>query len=175
MQEAEIRKLNLELEDRVQERTAQLRESEQRVRRKLDCILSPEGDLANLDLPDLLDVAAVQSLAESFYESSHIPMFILDLEGNPVVAVGWQDICMKFHRTHPEACKNCSESDRELSVGVSPGEFKLYKCKNHMWDVVTPIMIGGQQVGNLFSGQFFFADEPSNEEVFPISSQTIRV
>ncbi|MGC2195533.1 MAG: PocR ligand-binding domain-containing protein, partial [Terriglobales bacterium] len=67
---------------------------------------------------------------------------------------------------HPEACKNCSESDRELSVGVPPGEFKLYKCKNHMWDVVTPIMIGGQQVGNLFSGQFFFADEPFDEGVF---------
>jgi signal transduction histidine kinase len=150
----------------VQQRTAQLRESEQRVRRKLDSILSPEGDLGTLDLADMLDVPAVQSLAESFYESTHIPMFILDLEGNPVVAVGWQDICMKFHRAHPEACKNCRESDRELPVGVSPGEFKLYKCKNQMWDVVTPIMMGGQQIGNLFSGQFFFADEPFDEGVF---------
>jgi PAS domain S-box-containing protein len=164
--EEEIRNLNQELEKRVQERTAQLHESEQRVRRKLESILSPEGNLERLELADLLDIAAVQSLAEEFYELAHIPMFILDLNGNPVVAAGWQEICRKYHRANPEACKNCRESDRELSTGVAPGQFKLYKCKNNLWDVVTPLMVGGQQVGNLFSGQFFFADETVDRAMF---------
>jgi PAS domain S-box-containing protein len=164
--EDEIRNLNQELEKRVQERTAQLHESEQRVRRKLESILSPEGNLERLELADLLDIAAVQSLAEEFYELAHIPMFILDLNGNPVVAAGWQEICRKYHRANPEACKNCRESDRELSTGVAPGQFKLYKCKNNLWDVVTPLMVGGQQVGNLFSGQFFFADETVDRAMF---------
>jgi PAS domain S-box-containing protein len=35
-----------------------------------------------------------------------------------------------------------------------------------MWDVATPIMIGEDHVGNLFSGQFFFADEPVDYELF---------
>jgi signal transduction histidine kinase len=143
-----------------------LHESEQRVRRKLESILSPEGNLERLELADLLDIAAVQSLAEEFYELAHIPMFILDLNGNPVVAAGWQEICGKYHRANPEACKNCRESDRELSTGVAPGQFKLYKCKNNLWDVVTPLMVGGQQVGNLFSGQFFFADETVDRAMF---------
>ena len=108
----------------------------------------------------------MQSLVENFYELARIPMFILDLQGNPVVAVGWQEICTKFHRVHPEACKNCKESDQELSAGVAPGAFKLYKCKNNLWDVVTPIVVGNQQVGNLFSGQFFFTDEPIDHEFF---------
>jgi PAS domain S-box-containing protein len=164
--EAELSRLNEELEQRVQQRTVQLHESEERVRRKLESILSPEGDLEHLELADLLDIPAVQSLAEEFYQLAHIPMFILDLKGNPVVAAGWQEICTKFHRVHPDACKNCRESDQELSAGVAPGAFKLYQCKNHLWDVVTPLMLGEQQVGNLFSGQFFFTDETVDREMF---------
>lgn len=164
--EQEIRNLNQELEQRVQQRTSQLHESEMRVRRKLESILSPEGDLARLELADLLDIPTVQSLADDIYKLAQIPMFILDLKGNVLVSVGWQAICTKFHRAHPGACKNCEESDRELSRGVAPGEFKLYKCRNNLWDVVTPIMLGEQQVGNLFSGQFLFSDESPDVSQF---------
>ena len=93
-------------------------------------------------------------------------MALIDLKGNVLVGVGWQDICTKFHRVHPETCKHCVESDIKLSAGVPPGEFKLYKCKNNMWDIATPIMVGGQHVGNIFSGQFFFEDEPLDYELF---------
>ena len=161
-----IRKLNRELEERVQQRTAQLQESEQRIRRKLDSILSPEGDLANLDLADILDVPAVQSLIDDFYTVAQIPIAVIDLKGSVLAGVGWQNICTQFHRVHPETCKNCLASDMVLSAGVPSGEFKVYKCKNNMWDVSTPIMVGGRHVGNLFIGQFFFKDEPLDYELF---------
>ncbi len=169
--EEEIRKLNHALEERVQQRTAQLHESERRVRRKLESILSPEGNLGHLELGDFLDIPAVQSLAEDFYKLAKIPMFILDLEGHPLIAAGWQEVCTKFHRANADACKNCRESDRELSSGVKPGEFKLYKCKNNLWDVVTPITVGGEHVGNLFSGQFFFTDETIDYPQFRLQAR----
>ena len=53
-----------------------------------------------------------------------------------------------------------------LSVGIPPGEFKLFRCKNNMWDMATPIIVGGHHVGNIFSGQFFFDDEPLDYEFF---------
>ena len=143
-----------------------LRESEQRVRLKLENILSPEADLGRLELADLIDVPAVQSLVEHFHQFVEIPMGILDLEGRVLVGVGWQDICTQYHRVHPETCRHCLESDTQLSAGVLPGEFRLYQCKNHMWDVATPILVDGQHVGNFFAGQFFFEDEPPEEDLF---------
>jgi PAS domain S-box-containing protein len=35
-----------------------------------------------------------------------------------------------------------------------------------MWDMATPIIAGGQHVGYVFSGQFFFEDEPLDYELF---------
>ena len=35
-----------------------------------------------------------------------------------------------------------------------------------MWDMATPIIVGGHHVGNIFSGQFFFDDEPLDYEFF---------
>jgi PAS domain S-box-containing protein len=143
-----------------------LRESEQRVRQKLDAILSPETDIGKLKLADIIDARMIQSLMNDFHKLTHIPMAIVDLQGKVLVGVGWQDICVKFHRIHPETCRHCVESDTQLSTGIGPGEFRLYKCKNNMWDIATPLIVGGHHVGNIFSGQFFFEEEPLNYELF---------
>lgn len=136
-----------------------LRESEERVRRKLNAILTPEGDIGALELSDIIDIQAVQSLMDDFFEVTHIGIAILDMNGTVLVAKGWQDICTKFHRVHPETLKNCVQSDTLLSEGIEPGTFKLYRCKNSMWDMATPIMMGSKHIGNLFLGQFYFDDE----------------
>ncbi len=143
-----------------------LRQSEQCVRLKLESILPPARETANLELAEIVDTQAIQSLMDDFYEFAHITIALVDLKGNVLVSIGWQDICTRFHRVHPDACKHCVESDTKLSAGVPQGEFKLYRCKNNMWDTATPIMVGGQHVGNIFSGQFFFEDEPLDYELF---------
>ena len=142
------------------------RQSEQRGRLKLESILSPDGDTANLELADILDTRAIQSLMDDFYKLVKIPIGLNDLKGNVIVGAGWQDTCTKFHRVHPETRRHCVESNTNLSSGVAPGEFKMYRCKNNMWDIATPIIVGGQHVGNIFSGQFFFEDEPLDYELF---------
>jgi PAS domain S-box-containing protein len=137
-----------------------LRQSEEKVRFKLQSILSPEGSLADLELNDIIDAPSIQKLMDNFYELAQIPMAIIDIKGKVLVGVGWQDICTKFHRVHPESCRNCIESDVQLTQSIPDGEYKLYKCKNNMWDIATPLVIGGEHKGNLFMGQFFFESEP---------------
>jgi polar amino acid transport system substrate-binding protein len=142
-----------------------LRESERGV--KLELAYPPaDAKTGHLELADLIDAKMVQSLVDDFYALVHFPMSIVDIQGNVLVGVGWQDICTKFHRANPETCKSCIERDTQLSTGIPPGEYRLYKCKNNMWHGATPLMVGGLHVGNLFSGQFFFDDERLDGDLF---------
>jgi PAS domain S-box-containing protein len=147
-----------------------LRESESRVRRKLESILDPEGDIGELDLADILDMPQIKALMEDLYRTTGLKMSIIDLQGRVLVDVGWQDICSRFHRNHPETLKRCHESDTDLTVGVPPGEFRTYRCKNNMWHLVTPIVVGGRHMGNLFLGQFFFAGEELDYDFFRLQA-----
>ncbi|WP_094228705.1 PAS domain S-box protein [Methanolobus psychrotolerans] len=148
-----------------------LRKSEAHVKRKLSAIVEPEGDIGTLELADIIDHEALQSLMDDFFQLTQIGGgAIVDLHGKVLVATSWQDICTKFHRVNPKTCANCIESDTQLSKGVSPDTFKLYRCKNNMWDISTPIMVGDSHMGNLFFGQFFFDDEELPYETFRLQA-----
>jgi len=164
----QVESLVLFAEDITESKTAEekLKESEGRVRRKLKAILDPEGGVGYLELEDILDFEAIQSLMNDFYKLTNIGMAIVDIHGKILVAKGWQKICTKYHRVNPETQKNCLYSDLELSKGVEPGTFKLYKCANNMWDMVTPLIVGDTHLGNLFLGQFFVEDESLDYELF---------
>ena len=140
--------------------------SEAAVRAKLNTILLPDGDIAPLNLSDIIDVHAIQNITNYFYRIVNIALAVIDVNGKVLVDAGWQDICTKFHRVHPETCRFCVESDTKLTRDVKNGTFKIYRCKNNMWDVATPIIVGGMHVGNLFLGQFFFDDDQIDYDMF---------
>jgi PAS domain S-box-containing protein len=141
-------------------------ESESRVRRKLESILDPEGDIGELALADIIDAPEIQSLMDDLYRNTGIKMSIIDLKGRVLVDVGWQEICKKYHRGHPETLKKCLDSDTMMTEGIPPGEFRAYRCRNNMWHLVTPIFVGGRHMGNLFMGQFFFDNEELDYDLF---------
>lgn len=134
--------------------------------RKLNFFMEPDVDIRDLELSDVLDIDSIQSLMNKYYQVTHIGMAIVDLKGNVLVKTGWQDICTKFHRVNPQTAKNCQESDRFLSNNETEDHFKIYKCKNNIWDISTPIFIGAKKLGYLFFGQFFFDDEKVDIELF---------
>jgi len=127
---------------------------------------SGSKEIANVELAEIIDIQTIQSLIDDFYELTHIPIGLRDLKNIVLAGAGFQDICSKFHRAHPETCKHCIESIVEQSRNILPGEYKLYRCKNNMWDILTPIMVSNQHVGNIIAGQFIFDDEPLDYELF---------
>jgi PAS domain S-box-containing protein len=121
------------------------------------------------ELPDfqsIVNIPELQDMMNYFYELTHVGMAITDMNGNVLVATGWQDICTQFHRCHPQTLKNCIESDTYITKNPVKGEFMLYKCKNNMWDMATPLFVGDRHVANLFLGQFFFDDEVLDHDFF---------
>jgi polar amino acid transport system substrate-binding protein len=157
------------LEEEVEEhrRTEEaLQQSEDTVKNKLRAILEPEGDIGTLELSEIVDCEMLQSMLEDFYRITGMLGAVLDVSGKVLVAIGWQDICTKFHRCHPDTLLNCIESDTNLTNDVPVGAFKHYRCKNNMWDMVTPLVVGGKHVGNVFIGQFFYEDEVPDAELF---------
>lgn len=117
------------------------------------------GGSPRLALEEIIDVAAIQKLMEGFQALTGFLMALLDLDGRVLIATGWQDVCTRFHRVDPRTLANCHESDLVLTRGVPRGEFRAYKCRNGMWDVVTPLYVDDLHVGNVFVGQFFYDDE----------------
>lgn len=148
-----------------------LRNRELQSQKQLLAITRPEGDIGDLELADIFDYETMQSLMDDFYELTHVGIGIIDMKGRVLVAKGWQTICSHYFRQHPVTLKNCIESDIELTKDVTPGSFIGYKCKNHLWDFSTPIVLGGKHFGNIFLGQFFFEDETPDRKLFHEQAQ----
>jgi len=132
----------------------------------IEYLLSREEGISRKNVGQLIDFSAIQEMMNAFYKATRIGMAIIDLKGCVHVATGWQNICTKFHRIHPETREHCITSDIYLSKNVKQGQYSLYKCKNNMWDIATPIVIGGRHIANLFLGQFFFDDEEPDYALF---------
>jgi ligand-binding sensor protein len=66
----------------------------------------------------------------------------------------------KLYSPHAEALTHCIESDTNSPNSILYRKSKLYKCKNGMWNIVTPLKLGGQHFGDIHTGQFFFEGDP---------------
>ena len=106
-------------------------------------------------LSSIINIEELQNIMDDFFNLTGMVTAILDNNGKIIEQTGWQDLCTKFHRVHPETAKNCTESDLYLANNLKPGEHVSYKCKNGLWDVVTPLFIGEKHMGNIYTGQFF--------------------
>ena len=109
---------------------------------------------------DYIDFERVNSLLEGFNRTTGFVTAIVDLDGNILSRSGWRRICTEYHRLHPETAQKCILSDTVLSRKAREKEsYHFYQCLNGLVDVAVPIVIKGEHVANLFSGQFFF-EEP---------------
>ena len=122
------------------------------------------------ELASLIDLDRVQRLCDSLSAAFDVTLAVLDLSGNVLIATGWQDICTRFHRENAETLQGCLESDlsinRRLIEGLDASEHYAYRCRNGLWDVAFPLVIAGEHVANVYTGQFFFDDDRVDREEF---------
>ena len=118
-------------------------------------------------LPELLDMAIVQKLADANFVANGMPLGIIDAhDGAVLVGRGWQDICTQFHRVHPDSARRCRESDEYIKDHLSESAACEYTCKNGLRDIGVPIVVSGEHVATLFLGQFFYEGESPDRGFF---------
>jgi PAS domain S-box-containing protein len=107
-------------------------------------------------LKDLLDIPRLHDLLDSLNEIHSLPSAIIDTDGTILTATGWQDICTKFHRIHPETEKKCIDSDKHITAELCKQIPDIvYRCPLGLVDSATPIIIEGKHYGSVFTGQLF--------------------
>jgi PAS domain S-box-containing protein len=118
-----------------------------------------------INIIDLIDFERINTLLEGFNKTTGFVTAILDLEGRVLSKSGWRNVCVDFHRVNHLSTKNCHTSDTVLASKMASGEkYHFYNCLNGLVDVAVPVVINGEHIANLFSGQFFF--EPPNMTYF---------
>lgn len=127
---------------------------------------SPGIDDREIQLESIVDVEKLQAIMKNFCSFAKIALVLRDLKGEVIIASGWRDVCTKFHGVHPSTRSNCVESHLFPSKNINPGECVDYICKYGFRNAVTPLYIGGHLVGNIYAGQFFYDDEPIDEDYF---------
>lgn len=108
-------------------------------------------------ISEVIDIKELTELFQSYSDITGMVTALLDLEGEILIATNWQDSCTQFHRLGEVTSKRCHESDTALAGSLAQGdEYNVYRCRNGLVDVATPVVIGGQHMANFFTGQFFF-------------------
>ncbi|HTZ00246.1 MAG TPA: PocR ligand-binding domain-containing protein [Rhodocyclaceae bacterium] len=122
------------------------------------------GTGAKLRFADLVDLDQFRAMMAAFYHATGIPHGLIDRDNNILSGIGWQDICVRFHRADPQSLARCRESDLHIAEHLSEAPFVGYRCLNGLMDYAAPIVVEGQHLATMFVGQFFH--EPPDPEDF---------
>ncbi|OGT99969.1 MAG: hypothetical protein A2X80_05550 [Geobacteraceae bacterium GWB2_52_12] len=117
----------------------------------------------------LIDLAQVRRLLESHHRLSGMAYGLFDSAENNLIAVGWQEICVRFHRVNSVTATRCRAANAYLLRARLPDfeeEYLEHHCGNGMVDVAMPIVISGKHQATFYAGQFFYDDDRPDTAFF---------
>ena len=153
---------NTQLREKAQQEIAErkrveekLRESEQRLKIKLDRILSPDQEIGDFKLTDIADVETLQQIQDAFAQANGVASVILDLDANPITEEsGYCELCHLIRQT-VKGKTNCGQSGIVLSEKVAETlEPAWHACQScGLLEACAPIVVAGKHIANWFIGQ----------------------
>ncbi len=107
-----------------------------------------------INYAELVDISQLQALLDNLHQVVGIANAVIDVEGKVIAHAGWQSACTGFHRVNAESCQRCIESDTSLARSMTEGvDYAVYDCLNGLVDAAAPIIVDGEHVANVFTGQ----------------------
>lgn len=99
-----------------------------------------------MELLDVIDVKELQRLQDLFAQATGMAAVTVDLKGAFVTKPSnFTDFCMKYTRNSPLGAQRCERCDAE-GKGA-------YFCHAGLMDFAQPIVVDGEQLGNVLGGQ----------------------
>ena len=121
-------------------------------------------------LTELIDIRSLQALMDSLHKITGVSTGILDADGKILMAAGWLDVCVKFHRAHDRSADFCRLSSQMAKEFISKDvPCFTYECFNGLWGTAVPVLVSGEIIGSVFAGQYLTA--PVNEERFKAQAE----
>ena len=122
---------------------------------------------------ELVDLSGFQQVMQSWYSVAGVATALLDTDRNSLCAVGWQDICTRFHHLSPKAGGRCNQSDDAILSHLRDGSYVMHKCSKGLMNCAMPVVVKGEHMATLFMGQFLH--EPPDEAFFRQQAQELGV
>jgi len=119
---------------------------------------SPSLIQGKYPIESLLDLKKLRKIFEQFSLATGLAVgFVTYPTQEILIATGWKEICVKFHRASSETEKYCKSSNIYLTKQLeSLKKYAIKRCENGLIDGATPVIISGEHVASLFVGQVFF-------------------
>lgn len=116
-------------------------------------------DVERVNFSNLIDIDELKYLFSDLSDITGFTVSLVDVVTNELLLqVGWRDICTKFHRAHPESEALCEKSNKKLTAGLKRAdEIRIDYCDNGLIHACIPIIIQGDHLANLFTGQMLFS------------------
>jgi len=145
----------IELDEKRKRAEEALRESEERLRVRLDYIMSPDKSVKDVSLTDLIDLEDLQQIQDAFAAANGVASIISDIEGKPITkASNFCSVCEIIRSTEKGAI-NCAKSDKIIGgrakALMKPTYGKCLSCG--FVDASAPIIVGGKHIANWLVGQ----------------------
>ena len=146
---------SIEIDKKRKRAEEALRESEDRLRVRLDYILSPDKNVKNVSLTDLIDLKDLQQIQDAFAAANDVASIISDIDGKPITkASNFCGVC-EIIRSTEKGDINCVKSDKILGEKakalMKPTYERCLSCG--FVDASAPIIVGGKHIANWLIGQ----------------------
>jgi signal transduction histidine kinase/ligand-binding sensor protein len=112
-------------------------------------------------------------MIQSWYGVAGVATALLDTDRNNLCAVGWQDICARFHRLSPQTERRCNQCDDTIFDHLQEGPYVATQCLKGLMNCAMPVRVKGELVATLLMGQFLH--EPPDLEFFRRQAQELGV
>jgi len=153
----------------IEKELQQLKEENNRLKSLLK-IKEHENSCENT-IEDLIDIKKLENIFEKFSALTGFSTgFIRQDNRDVLISTGWTDVCKNYHRASRLSEYICKESNAELTRNLKEThQISMKECRHGMVDGATPVIIDGEHLADIFSGQVFF-NKPDIEN-FKVGAQ----